>query len=73
MNVKGGTIVRTALLLVCMLLSACQTVAPWQRGNLAKPQMTLDPLQSAWRTHMYNSREAAFEGGEAEGGGCGCY
>jgi Domain of unknown function (DUF4266) len=56
-------------------LSACSTVQPWERGNLAKPQMALDPypLQSALRAHNYGSREAAAGGNAAQGGGCGCY
>lgn len=56
-------------------LSGCAQVAPWERGNLAKPHMALDPypLQSGLRAHSYGSREAAAGGGSAEGGGCGCY
>ncbi len=53
----------------------CAPVSPWERGNLAKPQMALDPypLQSSSRAHIYGSREAAASGNAAEGGGCGCY
>ncbi len=56
-------------------LTACAPVQPWERGNLAKPQMALDPypLQSALRAHNYGSREAAAGGNAAQGGGCGCY
>lgn len=56
-------------------LTACASVQPWERGNLAKPQMALDPypLQSALRAHNYGSREAAAGGNAAQGGGCGCY
>jgi starvation-inducible outer membrane lipoprotein len=63
------------LLTLGVLLTACTTVQPWERGNLAKPQMALDPypLQSALRTHNYGSREAAAGGNAAQGGGCGCY
>ncbi len=58
-----------------LTLSACAPVQPWERGNLAKPQMALDPypLQSALRAHNYGSREAAAGGNAAQGGGCGCY
>jgi Domain of unknown function (DUF4266) len=60
---------------VLFTLSACAPVQPWERGNLAKPQMALDPypLQSALRAHNYGSREAAAGGNAAQGGGCGCY
>lgn len=68
--------VLTLLLLglgVC--LSGCAAVAPWERGNLAKPQMALEPNPAlrALRNHTYMSREAALAGGSAVGGGCGCY
>jgi hypothetical protein len=56
-------------------LTACTHVEPWQRGNLAKPHMALEPnpLQSSLRNHTYSSREAASGGDSAGGGGCGCY
>ncbi|NOU20463.1 MAG: DUF4266 domain-containing protein [Methyloglobulus sp.] len=62
-------------LLLAYSLMACAAVQPWERGNLAKPQMALDPypLQSALRAHNYGSREAAAGGNAAQGGGCGCY
>lgn len=56
-------------------LTSCTHVEPWQRGNLAKPHMALDPnpMQSTLRNHTYSSREAASSGSSASGGGCGCY
>ncbi|WP_084480137.1 DUF4266 domain-containing protein [Methylomicrobium lacus] len=58
-----------------VILAGCAKVAPWERGNLAKPHMALDPypLQSALRAHSYGAREAATGGSSSEGGGCGCY
>ena len=56
-------------------LSACSTVQPWERGNLARPIMAPDPspLQSSLRVHIYASREAAGAATfGAAGGGCGC-
>ncbi|MEQ1484440.1 DUF4266 domain-containing protein [Methyloglobulus sp.] len=66
---------RMLLLTPMIILVACTTVQPWERGNLAKPHMALDPypLQSALRAHNYGSREAAAGGNSAQGGGCGCY
>lgn len=63
------------LVLLSLMIAACAQVQPWERGNLAKPQMALDPypLQSALRAHNYGSREAAAGGNAAQGGGCGCY
>ena len=65
----------TLLLIMAVTLPACTTVQPWERGNLAKPQMALDPhpLQSSIRAHNYGSREAGAGGNAAQGGGCGCY
>ncbi|MEQ1528891.1 MAG: DUF4266 domain-containing protein, partial [Methylococcales bacterium] len=60
-------------LAICFMvnLNACAPVQPWERGNLAKPQMALDPypLQSALRAHNYDSREATAGGNAAQGGG----
>ena len=59
-----------------MLLTGCASVAPWERGNLAKPEMALDahPSQTLFRSHAYSSREAAQSSGSTgSGGGCGCY
>jgi hypothetical protein len=49
-------------------------VNPWERGNLAKPQMALEPnvLDSALMKHAYSSKEAASGGYGVGGGGCGC-
>lgn len=68
-------ITQLALLFALSLgISGCAPVAPWQRGKLAKPQMALDPhpMQNAFQTHIYNSREAASGTSAAGGGGCGC-
>jgi len=64
---------RVALaLLGCALATACKTVQPWERGNLVKPQMSLDAerLQSALRAHAYGSREALAGASNAQGSGC---
>jgi hypothetical protein len=62
-------------MVMASVVSACAPVQPWERGNLAKPQMAIDPnpLQSGLRMHNYSSREAAAAGNAAQGGGCGCY
>jgi hypothetical protein len=59
---------------VGLAMTGCASVEPWERGNLAKPHMALDPngSRTAMRTHTYVSREAAAGGDAAEGGGCGC-
>jgi hypothetical protein len=59
------------------LLSACgttQAVRPWEKGNLAKKEMTFegDPLNAKFAEHIYTSKEAAAKGAAVGGGGCGC-
>lgn len=64
------------LFFCCGMLLSCSQVKPWERGNLAKSQMALDPhpLQSTTRSHHYGSREAgAPSNASSGGGGCGCY
>jgi uncharacterized protein DUF4266 len=57
-------------------LPGCTTVAPWERGILAKSEMALDPnpLQSYMRSHNFGAREAsASANAHGGGGGCGCF
>ena len=66
-----------AFALVLMALQGCmhiQSVEPWQKGNLAKPEMTFDddPLERGYREHIYSSKEASAGGSGVGGGGCGC-
>ena len=64
------------ILAMCMVLTGCVNVAPWERGNLAKPHMELEPhpLQNEIQSHNYSSREAApSHKSSSGGGGCGCY
>jgi hypothetical protein len=58
-------------LLVCM---GCSTVAPWERGNLAKKEMGINPAPNlnSFRDHIFTSKEAAQGGHSGSGGGCGC-
>ena len=54
--------------------SAATTVHPWEKQNLAKPEMTFDydPLDTRYTEHIYSSKEAASGGAGVGGGGCGC-
>ena len=67
-------VARAMMLALLAGLAACAEVAPWDRGDLAKPQMALDPnpLHAAMRAHVFTSREAAAGAATATGGGCGC-
>ncbi|NTU68983.1 MAG: DUF4266 domain-containing protein [Chlorobiaceae bacterium] len=54
--------------------SAATTVQPWEKQNLARPEMTFDydPLDTRYTEHIYSSKEAASGGAGVGGGGCGC-
>lgn len=64
-----------ALTAVIASLGGCATqVAPWERGNLARPEMALEPypLDTLFRQHTFFSKEAVTGGYGIGGGGCGC-
>ncbi len=68
---------RVLLILMVFSLSACagiQPVQPWEKGILAKPEMTFDgdKLDNNFTEHIYSSKEAASGGAGVGGGGCGC-
>jgi hypothetical protein len=56
------------------LLPGCATVQPWEKQNLAKPEMTFegDRLDIGYTEHIYSSKEASSGGSGVGGGGCGC-
>jgi len=71
--------------IICLLVGAiavntmtgctlAQPVQPWEKGNLAKPQMVFDAdaLDRQFAEHTYTSKEAASGGAGVGGGGCGC-
>lgn len=51
-----------------------EDVKPWQKGILAKKQMSLqgDPIDSYVDEHIYFSTEGSTGGKSVGGGGCGC-
>ena len=61
------------LAIVLSLLGGCVTVRPWEREQLARPGMSLDPTPDVEaEQHMLQSREASAGGYGTAGGGCGC-
>lgn len=64
------------LLLICGVygLQGCAEVSPWERGNLAKRDMALNPKPNLnhFRDHIFTSKEASQGGHSGSGGGCGC-
>ena len=63
-----------ALSLALALLGGCATVAPYEREQLARPDMQFerDPGASAGEEHATAYREGSAGGFGASGGGCGC-
>lgn len=51
-----------------------QSPKPWEKGNLARPEMTMggDALEARYSQHIFNSKEGASGGSGVGGGGCGC-
>jgi uncharacterized protein DUF4266 len=62
------------LVAAALLLAACAPVAPYQRGYLARDDMSLDgnfgTAKALEKTH--EAKEAANGGASVGGGGCGC-
>ena len=67
-----------ALTLVALLAQGgcaiVQPVQPWEKGLLARPDMTFegDRLESNFAEHTYSSKEGSTGGTGVGGGGCGC-
>ena len=57
-----------------LMITACQTVRPYDRENLARPVMALDPEAGpfALHQHVLSTREGSVGGFGGGGGGCGC-
>lgn len=65
-------VLAAAGLALCAGCAALEPVQPWQKGELARPEMRFDAGDGGLEGHVYASREAASGGERAGGGGCGC-
>lgn len=63
-----------AMIIGIASISACSYVSPWEKGNLARPEMGFitDPTDQRLSDHIYFSKEASSSGSAVSGGGCGC-
>ncbi|MDM7914290.1 MAG: DUF4266 domain-containing protein [Candidatus Eisenbacteria bacterium] len=63
-------------LLLVAVASGCAHVGarPWQRDQLARREMQVDPdpVETSVDDHIYFSKEASSGGRTFAGGGCGC-
>ncbi len=68
---------RCVAVALALLLTGCasmQPPKPWEKGQLARPEMQFDPdpMNARLTDHIYTSKEAASGGYGVGGGGCGC-
>jgi hypothetical protein len=65
---------RALVALAVLALCGCATVAPYQRGLLARDDMALDgnPGMTKVLERTFSAKEAASGGASVGGGGCGC-
>ena len=65
---------RYLLILLLVFVTGCETVQPWERGTLARPEMQWqdDEMEGRLREQDHTSKEASSGGSGAAGGGCGC-
>ena len=63
-----------AALLAALAAGGCAPVAPYQRGYLARPDMSLEESAGTAKAleKTFAAKEAASGGGSVGGGGCGC-
>jgi Domain of unknown function (DUF4266) len=66
----GVRVVLAAALAVAA--TACTHVAPYQRGTLAHPTMTVDDVSTSMDAHVRAVSEGGSGGLSGGGGGCGC-
>jgi hypothetical protein len=69
---RGLIALSLAVLLLGNFLAGCVHVAPYERGMLAHPTMTVDDVSTAMDEHVRAVSEGAAGGLSGGGGGCGC-
>jgi hypothetical protein len=67
-------IFRAAVMVAALAAAGCTSVAPYQRGYLAREDMALDASPGTAKAieKTYSAKEAASGGASVGGGGCGC-
>ena len=63
-----------ALAVLSLAVSACASVAPYQRGHLARPDMAFEDSPGAAKAleKVFVAKEAASGSSSVGGSGCGC-
>lgn len=65
-------LVTSAIGAVAIAAAGCVKVAPYERGTLAHPTMTVDDVSIGVDEHVRAVSEGAAGGLGGGGGGCGC-
>jgi hypothetical protein len=69
----GGPALFTLFLLTLLMVGAgCRHVVPYERGALARPDMTTDELAGPAAQHLNTVHEGALQPGSVAASGCGC-
>jgi hypothetical protein len=73
----AGAVLHAAVIAVVAAIGSltvgCVHVAPYERGNLARPSMSAeDPFTTPLAAHVQDVSEGASGGLSGGGGGCGC-
>lgn len=73
-HARGAMAAVGALIALASTGCAMQPPQPWEKGALARPEMTMggDVLGDRFAQHIYTSKENASGGNGVGGGGCGC-
>jgi hypothetical protein len=66
------SIAKAARLAALLGVAACSHVAPYERGVLARPDMTTSDLTGPAEQHVREVHEGAARGGAVAESGCGC-
>ena len=63
---------RQLIVIGVLLLAGCRHVAPYERGALARPDMTTSDLAGPAGRHRQVVHEGALPAGSVGASGCGC-
>jgi hypothetical protein len=61
-----------AVFVACLALAGCVRVAAYERGAVARPDMTTSDVNGRAARHATQVHEGAIEGAAAAEAGCGC-
>lgn len=71
---RAGPLLAAALALLLAGCGVMKPPRPWEKEDLARPEMTMagDALDQRFTQHVYQSKENGTGSSAVGGGGCGC-